>query len=160
MTKNAGLQAALDHLIATNDDPEPTTASEAAAIASATDDVADEAGESLAGVEAEAKSLTCIECGKQFRSHALASYHGEKSGHSQFEESTAEIAPLSEQEKAVKLEELRMRMLEKKKINVRSFPFFLLLPSFDLTGQAWLTQWMLLSITHHCRRNEMRRKRK
>lgn len=43
-----------------------------------------------------------------FRNNALASYHGEKSGHDQFEESTEEIKPLTEEEKAAKLEEVRI----------------------------------------------------
>lgn len=46
-------------------------------------------------------------CVETFRNNALASYHGEKSGHDQFEESAEEIAPLTEAEKAIKLEEVR-----------------------------------------------------
>lgn len=53
-----------------------------------------------------------------FRNTALANYHGEKSGHENFEESTEEIAPLTEEEKKAKLEELKAKMSEKKKLAV------------------------------------------
>lgn len=42
---------------------------------------------------AEAKSLKCSDCGKVFRSQATASFHAEKSGHENFEESTEEVSP-------------------------------------------------------------------
>lgn len=42
---------------------------------------------------AEAKSLKCSDCGKVFRSQATASFHAEKSGHENFEESTEEVRP-------------------------------------------------------------------
>ena len=42
-------------------------------------------------------------------------------GHANFEESSEEIAPLTEEERVAKLAELKERMLEKKKILVRSF---------------------------------------
>lgn len=41
---------------------------------------------------AEAKSLKCSDCGKVFRSQATASFHAEKSGHENFEESTEEVS--------------------------------------------------------------------
>jgi len=44
----------------------------------------------------------------------LANFHAEKSGHDQFEESTEEIVPLTEEEKKQKLEELRQKMTEKR----------------------------------------------
>ncbi|KAI5477703.1 Galactose-binding domain-like protein [Pseudohyphozyma bogoriensis] len=109
-TKNAGLQQALDWLQDHADDPEPAEGEEEDA------EMGDE--EVVAG-GAEAKSLKCLECGKIFRNQALASYHGEKSGHDQFEESTEEIKPLTEEEKTAKLAELRQRMLEKKAIQAK-----------------------------------------
>lgn len=42
-----------------------------------------------------------------FRNQALASYHSTKSGHTNFEESTEELKPLTEEEKAEKLREVR-----------------------------------------------------
>lgn len=42
--------------------------------------------------DAEAKSIKCSECGKVFRSQATASFHAEKSGHENFEESTEEVS--------------------------------------------------------------------
>ena len=44
---------------------------------------------------ADEKSIKCSECGKVFRSSATASFHAEKSGHQEFEESTEEVSFLS-----------------------------------------------------------------
>jgi len=68
----------------------------------------------VAGNAVEAKSIKCSECGKIFKNTALANFHAEKSGHDQFEESTEEIVPLTEEEKKQKLEELRQKMAEKR----------------------------------------------
>ena len=62
----------------------------------------------------EAKSLVCGECGRKLRSHAQAEFHATKTGHVDFSESTEEIAPLTEEEKKAKLEELRRRLAEKR----------------------------------------------
>lgn len=62
----------------------------------------------------EAKSLNCNECGRRFRSHAQAEFHASKSGHVDFAESTEEVAPLTEEEKKARLEELRQKLAEKR----------------------------------------------
>ncbi|GJN93753.1 hypothetical protein Rhopal_006810-T1 [Rhodotorula paludigena] len=98
-TQNAGLPQALDYL--------EKHADEDASFWEATDD-ADE-GDAMA-VDAEAKF---------FRNQALAQYHSTKSGHTDFEESTEELKPLTEEEKAQKLQELRERMAEKKKAQAK-----------------------------------------
>jgi ribosomal protein L29 len=63
-----------------------------------------------------------------FRSSATASFHAEKSGHQEFEESTEEVSsmchyeveaddqikPLTEEEKKAKLAELRQKLAEKR----------------------------------------------
>lgn len=90
-----------------------------------------------------AKSLICNECGKKFRNQGMATFHAEKrlvlrsfphaalleivsfshwmsvltlkhSGHTDFAESTEEIAPLTEEEKKAKLDELRKKLQEKR----------------------------------------------
>ncbi|PNS14145.1 hypothetical protein CAC42_6658 [Sphaceloma murrayae] len=61
-----------------------------------------------------AKSLVCKDCGKKFRSQAQAEFHASKSEHMNFEESTEEIAPLTEEQKKAKLEELRQKLAEKR----------------------------------------------
>ncbi|KAK7191053.1 hypothetical protein DPSP01_007776 [Paraphaeosphaeria sporulosa] len=61
-----------------------------------------------------ARSLTCDDCGKRFRSTDQASYHSTKSGHENFSESTEEIKPLTEEEKKQKLEELRLKLEAKR----------------------------------------------
>lgn len=60
------------------------------------------------------RSLVCNECGKRFRSQAQAEFHASKSQHVDFSESTEEIAPLTEEEKKAKLEELRRKLAEKR----------------------------------------------
>ena len=61
-----------------------------------------------------ANSLLCKECGKKFRGQAQAEFHASKSGHVDFEESTEELAPLTEEQKKEKLEELRAKLAEKR----------------------------------------------
>ncbi|KAG9385436.1 UBX domain protein [Pyrenophora tritici-repentis] len=62
----------------------------------------------------EARSLVCEDCGKKFRSMNQATFHGEKTGHENFAESTEEIAPLTEEEKKQRLQELREKLAEKR----------------------------------------------
>ncbi|KAI1107105.1 ubiquitin-related domain-containing protein [Jackrogersella minutella] len=61
-----------------------------------------------------AMSLVCNECGKMFRTQGEAEFHANKSGHTDFAESTTEIAPLTEEEKKKRLEELRERVKAKR----------------------------------------------
>ncbi|GAA5827749.1 hypothetical protein JCM11251_007654 [Rhodosporidiobolus azoricus] len=108
-TKNAGLSQALDYLEANSEKPDEWWVSQAEEGADEDEEMAKLEG------EGEAKSLKCMECGKIFKNTALAQYHGTKSGHSQFEESTEEVKPLTEEEKAQKLKELRAKMDEKRR---------------------------------------------
>ncbi|KAI1446202.1 ubiquitin-related domain-containing protein [Annulohypoxylon stygium] len=63
---------------------------------------------------AVAMSLVCNECGKKFRTPNEAEFHATKSGHTDFAESTEQIAALTEEEKKKRLEELRERVKAKK----------------------------------------------
>ncbi|TNY24083.1 ubiquitin-related domain-containing protein [Rhodotorula diobovata] len=111
-TKNAGLGQALDFLEKHADESETWWAAKE-------DDDEDDEGAPTGVDDPEAKSLRCGECGKLFRNQALASYHSTKSGHTNFEESTEELKPLTEEEKAEKLRELRAKMDEKKKLQAK-----------------------------------------
>ena len=106
ITKNAGLQPAIDWLAEHMDDPLPT--------ASPSTDTAAETAPSVAGEEAdhagEPGSLKCDDCGKVLRDGAAAQAHATRSGHTNFSESTEVIAPLTAEEKAQKLLELQERM--------------------------------------------------
>ncbi|KAL3487100.1 hypothetical protein BJX62DRAFT_11173 [Aspergillus germanicus] len=62
----------------------------------------------------EARSLVCNECGKKFRSQAQAEFHASKTEHVDFSESREEIAPLTEEEKKARLEELREKLAAKR----------------------------------------------
>lgn len=64
----------------------------------------------------EAKSLVCNECGKKFKGTAQAEFHASKSGHTDFAESTEEIAPLTEEERLAKLAELREKLAAKRAV--------------------------------------------
>jgi len=127
-TGGRGLQPAMDHILENEGKPVPdlSAISSSASGSSAQpmdvdeDDEDAEALRALTGkagstaTDAEAKSIRCTECGKVFRNTALANFHAEKSGHDQFEESTEEVKPLTEEEKAQKLAELRAKMAEKR----------------------------------------------
>ncbi|BEJ12024.1 hypothetical protein CspHIS471_0204840 [Cutaneotrichosporon sp. HIS471] len=103
-TKSAGLQPAMDHILAHNDESVPTA-----------EELAEEHGEEANIPDVgEAKSIKCSECGKTFRSQATASFHAEKSGHTDFEESTEEIKPLTAEEKAAKLVHLKDLLVAKR----------------------------------------------
>ena len=62
----------------------------------------------------QAHSLVCNDCGKKFRSQAQAEFHASKTQHVDFAESTEEIAPLTEEDKKARLEELRQKLAEKR----------------------------------------------
>ncbi|PWN44012.1 hypothetical protein IE81DRAFT_43640 [Ceraceosorus guamensis] len=120
-TRSSGLQPAMDHLLAHSEEPVPDykSAPAPATTAGAADyDDEDQAAlmdmlgkqgqsaqdEMIEGAQ-EAKSIKCVECGKILKSPAFASFHAEKSGHTNFEESTEEVKPLTEEEKKAKLAE-------------------------------------------------------
>ncbi|KAG8632086.1 hypothetical protein KVT40_001226 [Elsinoe batatas] len=78
------------------------------------EDAAEEPDAPNIPVGESARSLVCKDCGKKFRSQAQAEFHASKSEHMNFEESTEEIAPLTEEEKKAKLEELRQKLAAKR----------------------------------------------
>jgi len=110
--KTGGLQGALQWLEDNQD--KPLEELQAAAAAGKEDD--EDTSAEIAALESgeAAKSLVCNECGKKFRSQTAAEFHATKSGHTDFAESTEEIAPLTEDEKKARLEELREKLKEKK----------------------------------------------
>ncbi|WFD18442.1 hypothetical protein MCAP1_000645 [Malassezia caprae] len=99
---SGGLQQALDHLEAHQDEPMPSDWKKAAS------------PESAGQTDAVAKSIKCNTCTKVFRDMDLAMYHADKSGHEDFSESTEEIKPLTEEEKKARLEELRAKAAQKR----------------------------------------------
>lgn len=64
----------------------------------------------------EPRSLVCNECGKKFRSQAQAEFHASKTEHTDFSESTEEIAPLTDEEKKARLQELREKLAAKRAV--------------------------------------------
>jgi len=135
-TNNRGLQPAMDYILENEGNPVPDPAAAATSTPSSGTssggggndmDVDNEDEDDLAALKAvygpaatsssgetEPKSIKCSLCGKIFKNTALANYHAEKSGHDQFEESTEEIKPLTEEEKKQRLEELKSRLADKR----------------------------------------------
>ncbi|KAK4158560.1 hypothetical protein C8A00DRAFT_39271 [Chaetomidium leptoderma] len=109
--KTGGLQQALNWLEENQDKPlEELQASQTAAGTAEGDE---EGAASMPSGEG-ALSLVCNECGKKFRNHDQASFHASKTDHTDFSESTEEIAPLTEEEKKARLEDLRQKLKEKR----------------------------------------------
>ena len=73
----------------------------------------DEEGPALQPGE-EPRSLVCNDCGKKFRSTAQAEFHASKSQHVDFSESTEDLAPLTEDQKKERLDELREKLAAKR----------------------------------------------
>ncbi|CAG8512653.1 11131_t:CDS:2 [Diversispora eburnea] len=121
--KNAGLQPAMDWLIAhPGDNDEPEGGAKLGENPSGEEIV--EASSSLKSAEeirAEdqtAQSLVCEDCQKLFRDANSAERHAIKSGHVNFSESTTAIKPLTEEEKAAKKEELKRVLAEKRELRL------------------------------------------
>ncbi|TVY31824.1 Uncharacterized protein LSUB1_G007439 [Lachnellula subtilissima] len=110
--KTGGLQGALQWLEDNQDKTiEEITANAPSAEAEETDPAIEP--EALKDGEV-ARSMVCNICQKKFRSMAQAEFHASKTEHVDFSESTEEIAPLTEEEKKQKLEELRAKASERK----------------------------------------------
>ncbi|CCM02662.1 uncharacterized protein FIBRA_04766 [Fibroporia radiculosa] len=138
-TGGRGLQPAMDHILENEGKPVPDLSTVSASSSSASPpgdavegepmDEDQEELEALKAVygkegasstsDAEAKSIRCSVCGKIFKNTALANYHAEKSGHDQFEESTEEVKPLTEEERKQKLDELREKMAAKRAVKAK-----------------------------------------
>lgn len=111
------VQGAMDWLEENQDKPIEEIRAAPASTSSTANDDDDPNAEPPALKEGEvAQSLVCDQCGKRFRSEAQASFHAEKSGHDQFSQSTEAIAPLTEEEKKARLQELREKLAAKRSV--------------------------------------------
>eukprot|EP00794_Sanderia_malayensis_P020414 gene20414-22427_t len=63
----------------------------------------------------QAQSLVCEECGKQLRSELDAQVHATRTGHQKFAESSAEIKPLTDEEKKEQINLLQQKIAERRK---------------------------------------------
>ncbi|KAF3307414.1 hypothetical protein TWF173_003172 [Orbilia oligospora] len=73
-----------------------------------------EDSKTTAGIEA--KSYKCNDCGKLLRNWDAVQFHAERTEHQNFDESVEEMKPLTEDEKNAKLQELKQRLAEKRKV--------------------------------------------
>ncbi|KAL6857489.1 hypothetical protein ACO1O0_004925 [Amphichorda felina] len=111
--KSGGLQGALEWLEKNQDKPIEEIQNDEADKGEEDDEEATQA--KIAELETgQARSMVCNDCGKKFRSLNAAEFHASKTEHTDFSESTEEIAPLTEDEKKARLEELRERLKAKK----------------------------------------------
>jgi len=81
------------------------------------EDIKEEAAAAAGDAEhpgATAMSMVCNDCGRKLRNMAAAQFHAEKTGHDDFSESTEVIAPLTEEEKQQKLQELKEKLALKR----------------------------------------------
>jgi len=71
-------------------------------------------GDEKPEIPGTAASIKCSECGKLFSDAVRAEYHATRTQHTEFEESTEIIQPLTEEEKVAKLRDLREKLAEKR----------------------------------------------
>ncbi|KAG2199963.1 hypothetical protein INT46_000439 [Mucor plumbeus] len=118
-TNSAGLQPAMDWILAhpeVSDEPEEEVIPPQAlgAASNATPSTSNEEEGEIKDGEQTAQSLICNDCQKLFRDATGAERHATFTGHQNFAESTEAIKPLTDEEKKVKLAELRARMTAKR----------------------------------------------
>ncbi|KAL8953536.1 MAG: hypothetical protein Q9222_000594 [Ikaeria aurantiellina] len=110
--RSGGLQGALEWLEANQDQSYEDMIAKSGKPEEADDDPDAEPAALKPGEQP--RSLVCNDCGKKFRSQAQAEFHASKTQHVDFAESTEEIAPLTEEEKKARLEELRLKLAQKR----------------------------------------------
>ncbi|CAG8532307.1 3092_t:CDS:2 [Ambispora gerdemannii] len=126
LKETGGLQSAMDWLFAHPGDleePAPAQAlgsAQTAAISSSEGGelAAEQDGDEINDGEQTAQSLQCDDCQRLLRDATAAERHAARTGHINFSESTTAIKPLTEEEKAAKLIELKQRLAEKREMRL------------------------------------------
>ncbi|GMI15117.1 hypothetical protein TrLO_g4160 [Triparma laevis f. longispina] len=103
---NGTLEGAIDWITAHQDDPMDTSEEPSGAICMVAGEVSADSG--------IVKSYKCNDCGKILSSMANLELHANKTGHSDFAESTEEVKPLTEEEKKMKVAEIKQLLAVKR----------------------------------------------
>lgn len=122
VTKNVGVEPAMEWLLAHADEVIPAAGTEptasatlvldpAAASAATADSPAGTTDDNAAAI---AKSFKCNDCDRLFKTQVEIEFHAAKSGHSNFAESTEEKKPLTEEEKREQLAKLEDKLKQKR----------------------------------------------
>ncbi|KAG0286589.1 hypothetical protein BGZ96_009332 [Linnemannia gamsii] len=130
VTKNAGLQPAMDWLVEHSEDPDiddpiPEHTGGALGTASSTpatggdEDSTEKEGDVIQDGEQTAQSLICQDCQMILRDAEAAQRHAMRTEHVNFAESTTAIKPLTEEEKLAKLAELKQRLADKRAVKAQ-----------------------------------------
>ncbi|KAF8252896.1 hypothetical protein K440DRAFT_680754 [Wilcoxina mikolae CBS 423.85] len=119
VNKTKGLQDAIEWLDKNQDKPieeldGSASTEQALGAASASTSGSLDADGDRAETTGTAASLKCMDCGKLFSSPERAEFHATRTLHTNFEESTEVIKPLTEEEKKAKLAELREKLAAKR----------------------------------------------
>lgn len=114
ITNNKGVEPAMEWLLAHADEniPAETATTEAKADKSESDAI--QVGTATSSTDV-AKSFKCDNCGKLCKDTTEVQFHGAKTGHSSFSESTEEKKPLTEEEKKAQLALIEEKLKQKRR---------------------------------------------
>ncbi|KAF9579122.1 UBX domain-containing protein 1 [Lunasporangiospora selenospora] len=108
------------------DDPIPETVggtlgvTSSSSSAPAAGDAEEKEGDVIQEGEQTAQSLVCQDCGVLLRDETAAQRHAMRTEHVNFAESTTVIQPLTEEEKRLKLSELKQRLQDKRAVKAQA----------------------------------------
>ncbi|KAK5645465.1 hypothetical protein RI129_006765 [Pyrocoelia pectoralis] len=116
-TKAQNVEQAMEWLLSNEELESPipeSTVTEPTPINSVPENIEEKANIEPQEKEVVAKSIKCDDCGKLFTSSVEVEFHGTKSGHTNFSESTEEKKPLTEEEKKEQLGKIEAKLKQRR----------------------------------------------